>query len=435
MKKVVLASLLALASAGPLAHYGFSQAAQPGGVTMSQEEYAAYNNAKTQSTPAGQAAAWEAYLKAYPQSSVKADALQQLLFAYSQGSDTAKTLDAADRLLQVDPNNFYALVFETTLRNQAAVTATDETVKQTGLSSAADYAKKGLAATKPGSTSDADWNNLKQKGYPVFYSAIGLDAFNRKDMAAAIEAYQSELKSVPVAQTTTPGAQLQDTYYLAQAYYSATPKDLLNCAFYASRATTYAPEPFKTQFSKLGPYCYRKYHGKDDGYDTLVVAVSKDNLTPPASYASSITPAPTPADIVANLIATTPDLASLAISDKEYVLQNGKPADADKVFETIKGKSVEFPDVLVIAATADQLQVAVSEDSVQSGTADFTFAMKTPLTTVPAVKSKVTITGTYASYTQTPLMITMSDGALVEKKKAPVKKAAPAARRPAARKK
>ena len=434
MKKVVLASLLALASAGPLAHYGFSQAAaaQPGGVTMSQEEYAAYNNAKTQTTPAAQATAWEAYLKAYPQSSVKADALQQMLFAYSQGTDTAKTLDAADRLLQVDPNNFYALVFETTLRNQAAVASTDETAKQTGLSSAADYARKGLAAPKPATMSDADWNNLKPKGYPVFYSAIGLDAFNRKDMPAAIAAYKSELTSVPLAQTTTPGAQLQDTYYLAQAYYASTPPDYLKCAYYASRATTYAPEPFKTQFSKLGPYCYRRFHGKDEGYDALVAA-AKDNLDPPASLV--VTPAPSPADIVSNLIATTPDLASLAISDKEYVLQNGKPADADKVFETIKGKSVEFPDVLVIAATADQLQVAVSEDAVQSGTADFTFAMKAPLTTVPAVKSKVTITGTYASYTQSPLMITMSDGAVVEKKKAPVKKAAPAARRPAARKK
>src|SRR6202034_3724820 len=104
-----------------------------GQIQMSAEEYAAYNNAKTQSTPAAQAAAWEAYLKAYPQSAVKQDALQALLLAYSAGSDNAKTLDAADRLLQVDPNNLYAFVFETTLRGQVAG----------GIDSAADYARKG----------------------------------------------------------------------------------------------------------------------------------------------------------------------------------------------------------------------------------------------------------------------------------------------------
>jgi hypothetical protein len=58
---------------------------------------------------------------------------------------------------------------------------------------------------------------------------------------------------------------------------------------------------------------------------------------------------------------------------------------------------------------------------VQSKTADFTFTMKEPLKTVPAVGSKITLDGTYASYTQSPLMITMSDSSIVEKKKpAPV---------------
>jgi hypothetical protein len=460
MKKVVLASLLAVAGAGLLAHPGFAQPTSPApaqatpagqasgqATTMSQEEYAAYNNAKTQTTPAAQAAAWEAYLKAYPNSGVKQDALQQLLNAYSAGSDNAKTLDAADRLLAVDPANFYALVFETTLRNGAATALTDATAKQAGLDAAAGYAVKGIAAPKPPVMSDADWATLKQKGYPVFYSAIGAADLQKGDNAGAIAAYKSELTSSPLAATTTPGSVLMDTYYLASSYYTSKPPDYLNCAFYAARAAAYAPEPFKTTFTKLGTYCYTKFHGKADGYDA-VTAAAKDNLTPPASFAGSVTPAPTPADIVANLIATTPDLAALALSDKEYVIQNGRPAvvaspavdavpatdttpavaakpavearpsDADKVFDTIKGKSVELPDVTVIAATADQVQVAVSDDAVQSGTADFTFNMKEPLTKIPAPKDKITLSGTYASYTQTPLMITMTDGAVVPKKAA-----------------
>src|ERR1700712_574208 len=148
MKKVVLASLLAVAAAVPVAQLGYAQAAAPaqsaGGVQMSAEEYAAYNNANTQSTPAGKAAAFESYLKAYPQSAVKEDVLQQLLFAYSQAQDSTKALDAADRLLQGNPTNFRALVFEVSLRRAAADQVTDPAAKQTGLDAAADYARKGL---------------------------------------------------------------------------------------------------------------------------------------------------------------------------------------------------------------------------------------------------------------------------------------------------
>jgi len=447
MKKVVLASLLAAAGAASLTQACYSQAAtpnlgtqQPGGqITMSADEYAAYNNAITQTAPAAKAAAFDAYLKAYPKSSVKSDALQQEMFAYSQVPDTQKTLDTADALLAVDPSNFYAYVFEVSLRGAAAASATDPAAKQAGLDSAADFATKGLAAAKPKDMSDADYTKLKGQGYPVFYSAIGADLLNKKDQAGAIKAFTSELGSVPVAQTEAPGPQLMDTYYLASAYYTQTPPDYLNCAYFAARAANYAPEPFKTTFTKLGTYCYTKYHGKPDGYD-VVTAAAKDNLTMPAACpvapagstgpapaapagCLAVTPAPKPADIVANLIATTPDLSVLAISDKEYVLQNGKPEDADKVFNTIKGKTVDIPGAIVVAATADQLQVAISDDSQQAQppVADFTFNMTTPLTKIPAVGDKVTLDGTYASYTQTPLMITMSDASIVEPKKAPAK--------------
>jgi len=426
MKKVVLASLLAVACAGPLALYGFSQAAAPaqaaGGVQMSAEEYAAYNNASTQTTPAAKATAFEAYLKAYPMSAVKADVLQQLLFAYASTGDNAKALDAADQLIALDPNNFRGFVFEANLRRAAADAITDPAAKQTALDAAADYAKKGLAAPKPKDMSDTDFTALKTAGYPVFYSVIGYAALNKKDSAAAVSAYMSELNSVPVAQTVAPGPQLQDTYYLATAYYTAMPPDYKGCTFYASRAAAYAPEPYKTTFNKLATYCYHKFHGpNDEGYDA-VVAAAKTNLTIPDSLV--IKPAPTPADIVANLIATTPDLATLAISDKEYVLQNGKPEDAAKVFDTIKGKSVEIPDALVIEATADSLKVAVSDDAVQGKLADFAFNFKEPLKTVPMVGEKVTLSGTYDSYTQTPILINMSDAELVVKK-APVKPKAP----------
>jgi hypothetical protein len=85
------------------------------------------------------------------------------------------------------------------------------------------------------------------------------------------------------------------------------------------------------------------------------------------------------------------------------------------------------------------LKVAVSDDAVQGKTADFTFNMapldegKTPaqaaaakklaaeVAAATAVGQKVTLSGTFDSFTPKPLMIVMSDGAVVLAKKTPAK--------------
>lgn len=405
MKKVVVASLLAVAS---IALGGQSMVANAqdnagasaqsgGGVQMSPAEYKAYNDAISQTTPQTKAAALETYLTTYPQSAVKASTLQMLMQTYSS-FDPAKTLSTADRLLQVDPNNLVALTFETYFHRQDADKATDPAAKQTGLDAAAGFAQKGLDAPKPKDMSDADFEKMKTGVTPGLYGAIAEDAALKKDMKTAVTDYTAELKAAPAAATTTPGPILQDTYQLGLAYYQSTPPDYLNCTWYSSRAAAFAPEPYKTEFLKLATYCYKRYHGSADGYDAITTAVQA-SLFPPANLSSTVKPAPSPADIVAQVIASTPDLGTLAVSDKEFILQNGKPEDAAKVWDTIKGKSVQLPDVTVVAATETSIQASVSDDAVASKVADFTFNMKEPLKTVPAPGTKITLSGTYASYT------------------------------------
>src|SRR6202022_3971454 len=208
MKKVVVASLLAFSAATGLvsgSHFAFAQsqvnlgAQASGDVQLSPAEYKDYNDAISQTDPKAKAAAVEAYLTKYPQSPVKADVLQTLMLTYS-ALDAAKTLDAADRLLQVDPTNLRALTLEVYFRKTAADQLTDPAAKQTGYDAAASYAQKGIAATatKPKGLSDADFATLKASAIPVFYSAIGTAALNKKDSATAIDAFKKELASVPV---------------------------------------------------------------------------------------------------------------------------------------------------------------------------------------------------------------------------------------------
>src|SRR5271170_5972645 len=385
MKKVVVASLLAVAGMACVAgravaqtqvNLGSNAQSTSGGVQMSPAEYNAYNSAITQTDPKAKAAALEAYLTAYPQSAVKEATLEQLMLAYA-AFDPVKCLDAADRVLQVNPNNLRALTFETYFRLAGADSITDPAAKQAALDKAADYATKGLAAPKPAEMSASDFAALQGQAKPVFYRAIATAALNKKDGATAVTDFKLDIGSVPVAYTTKPGPTLQDIYELGQAYYEETPPDYVNCTWYASRAAAFAPEPYKSQMLPLAKFCYKKYHGSDEGYDTVLAAVQK-SLDPPADF--KIKPAPKPADMAHDLVTSTPeaDLPKLAMSDREFVLANGSPDDAAKIWNSMKGKATTLPDALVIESSPTALKVAVSDDAVQSKTADFTFNMKAP---------------------------------------------------------
>lgn len=409
MKKVVLASMLAVATLVPAmvpATWAQAQESQSGQITIKDPaEYNAYTNAIGQSTPAAKAAAIEAFLQQYPNSVVKKQMLGQLVSAYQATGDTAKTYDAAKRLLQVDPSNLRALTFVVYVEKSQA------NGDQAKLDDAATLAKRGLAAAKPADMSQADFDKLKAVATPIFYDAIAADDLAKKDYQAEINDITAELKAEQPAQTTAQPS-LADTYYLGTAYVqlnSKDPNDLKNGIWFLARAAQYLPEPYKDQAEKAAEYWYNKYHGGMDGFDQIK-QLAHDNVFPPASYnPTPAPPPPSPQQLAHQAVVSTPDLKTLALTDKEFILANGDQADAQAVWAVLNGVTAEVPGQ-VISATADSVQLAVSDDAKNSQKADFTINMKKPLKEVPAVGSTQTYIATFSSYTQNPPMIIMSDG-------------------------
>ena len=422
MKQVVALSLAAFATgilalspaaraqAGTAATTGTQAGAasgQQGQITIKDPaEYNAYTNAVGQSSPAAKAQAIEAFLTQYPNSVVKQEMLEQLVGAYQQANDTPKTVDAARRLLQVDPTNLRALTFIVYVEKQQAQG------DQAKLDDAAALAQKGLAATKPANMSDADYTKLKGLATPIFESAIAADDTAKKDYQGAIDAYQAELKSYTDPTQTQTGPGLLDTYLLGQAYLQKDNKDpgnLVNAIWFLTRAAQFAQGQSKDQIEKAAEYWYNKYHGGMDGFDQ-VKTLAQANLFPPADYKPTpAPPPPSPADLAHTAVTGTTDLKTMPLSDKEFVLANGSPEDAEKVWAVLKGQTFAIPGK-VISATADQVQMAVAQDNQQLNKADFTINMKEPLKTVPAVGTEVTYVATFDSYTQNPSMIILKDG-------------------------
>ncbi|HEX4037534.1 MAG TPA: hypothetical protein VHX37_05700 [Acidobacteriaceae bacterium] len=437
-------------------------------------EYNAYANAMSQSAPAAKAEAIEAFLQQYPNSVAKQQMIEQLMLAYQQSNNAPKLLDAAKRLSEVDAGNLRALL------TIAYLDTTQANGNQQMLDDAAAAAQKGLSAPKDQCMSQADYDKIKDTATPIFYRAMALDSQAKKDYQGEIDAYTKELQSYKDPAATTQVPALLDTYYLGQAYLQKDSKDpasLKSAIWFLTRAAQFAKPPYQGQIETAAEYWYRKFHcsqtdapcmtgNPPPGFAAIQqLAAVPANVFPPADYnptqappppspadlahqaivtltgCANATPAPPPAPAAGSAPGATPAPApasapaaapttplppacsdslknSLALSDKEFILANGTQEDQSAVWSVMNGVTAEVPGV-VVSATPDTVQLAVSQDAQQSNKADFTINMKTPLKTadVPKQGDKVTYIATFDSYTQNPPMIIMKDG--TTKPKAP----------------
>jgi len=396
-------------------------------------EFNSYQTASQQSDPTAKASALESFLETYPQSVVKTAVLDQLIDTYQGLGDADKTLSAASRMLQLDPSNMKAIFISVFIKKGQC----GKTQDAQACDDAAALAQRGLTASKPADTPAGDWKKLTGATYPVFHSAIALDdVVSKKDFKSAVAEYTAELMLYTDDQTKTTG--LQDTLLLAQAYTQPGAKDLVKAIWFYARGWNFVPASYKPTVEKSLEYYYAKYHGNLKGLDEVKSQAALTTF-PPATLA--IAPAPTPAEKIHDLLATTPDLKTLALADKETILAVGSREDANRLWAVLKDKDTQVPGT-VIAASASVIKVAVTQDAKASHTPDFIVNLKKPLEEkeIPAVgygyknPPMTALVGVYDSFTVVPAtdttdaaaQIVLRDGAIVpaEKKAAPHKPAA-----------
>jgi tetratricopeptide (TPR) repeat protein len=380
MKKLVLASAMALASLGLVTTPTLSaQAAGGDQVSLPAAEYNAYQTATTQTNPQQKAAALESFLQTYPQSPVKKEVLDQLMDTYRQLNDLDKELSASNRLLQVDPSDLKAILYSVMIKKQQC---SESVNPSTGLATntqacddAATLANKGLAITKPADVAEQDWKNETDVAFPIFHSAIALDdTASKKDYADAIKQYTAELMMYPAEDTTKPGPALADTLQLAQVYTRPGPEqDLPKAIWFYARVWNFAPPAYKAQIEPQLEYWYKRFHGNAEGLDG-VKTQAKNTEFPPADF--KIAPAPKPAEVVHNVIASTPDLTKLNLEDKEYILANGSPDDQQKLWSVLQGQVTPVPGVVTgVTSTGMTVHIEVGPRIAH----DFTVALKSPM--------------------------------------------------------
>ena len=302
MKKILVTVVLGvavLAAAKDAAQPPQGQAASPqpsaspaqGPVIKDPAEYNAYVGATQQKDAAAEISGLEAFLTQYPNSIMKPQALDILMALYQQ-TGNPKVMDAAKRLLAVNPDNVKALV----------VLAFSERASQ-NWADAKTHAEHGLEVlpkwTKPDGVSDADFAKQKTQFGAILESIAGFAALQLKDYASA----QKHLRAAVEADPNN----VENIYPLAVASLPpSAPPDEVNGLFFIARAANLVTDPTaKEQVKKFGRNKYMRYHGGDDGWTDLLAQTAATPLPPPGF---TIKPAPTPAEQAHNMAtATAPD--------------------------------------------------------------------------------------------------------------------------------
>jgi len=403
-----------------------AQAGQPAQPTQKKEikdpaEYNAYVNAIQQPSPQTKAQNLEAFVQTYPNSVMKEDALEQLMVAYQQGGDAQKTIDTAGRVLQANPNNIRALAL--LAYNYRAVASQGGPQMQQNLQQAQQYGQKGLQALtnmpKPDGMSDTDFTKLHNQTGAIFEGAVGFAALQQKDYPTA----QKNLRDA-VAEESQPN--IMDIYQLATADLEAKPMNPEGFWFIV-KASQLAQGAGQAQILDYGRKKYIRYHGLEDGWNDLVKqAQASQSIMPPAGFTvAAAPPPPSPAEQAADLVKSK-NPKQMNFAEWELVLSSGNQAAADQVWNTIKDKPVRL-GAQVITASASKIMLAGSSDDIDTKTADITLTMEKPLPAklIPAVGSMMEFRGTASSYSASPFMLTMTEGALLDKSGNPVTTAAP----------
>jgi hypothetical protein len=279
-------------------------------------------------------------------------------------------------------------------------------------------------ASKPEGMSDADFEKLKSQMSTIFNGVSGIAALQSKNFPQAEERLRAAVQGDP--------NDLRNVYPLALAYLTATPPDPVNGLFFIARAANLsAGSPGQAQIMAYGKSQYTKYHGSDQGW-TELLAQAKTTPLPPQGFTITQYVPPTPAEQAAELIKNkTPDeIKKLTFAEWELVLSAGKPEDAEKVWNVIKGLPLQMEGI-VISVSPTKLEMAASQDDIEKKRADIELTMMGPIPArlMPKEGATLDFEGTPASYTPSPFVMVMEKGTLLTKAApAPAKK--PVRKRP-----
>src|SRR5258708_23341725 len=191
MRKVLVTIVLALITAA----MAQGQATEKKQI-KDQAEYNTYIAALNTQDPAAKAAAMEAFVKQYPQSVVKMDALDLAMAGYQASNNLAKVEEIANQILQLNPNHIRALALMTAI-SRAKATGGDAAAART----ASTDCQRGLHALpswgKEEGMSSAEFAKMRNQMSGQSNPPPAFITFHPKNYPSAQRFYKESLRIHP----------------------------------------------------------------------------------------------------------------------------------------------------------------------------------------------------------------------------------------------
>ncbi|HKD91148.1 MAG TPA: hypothetical protein VKB56_04570 [Terriglobales bacterium] len=381
-----------------------------------QAEYNAYVAAVQAANPQAKASGLEGFLNTYPNSAAKRDALNTLMFLYSQTGNAERLQATAQKAAEADANNAIAWYFLAVLLrgNIESGKVPPEQVPQIA-EQLAQTAQKGLQAlpNQPklsDQMTDAQFQQLRDSFYQEFVRGIGFAALQTKDYCKA----QQYLTAVASKQSPQDPQAFATAYQLATAYLEQNPPNPFGF-WWAARAVNLAPAQSKGDIQKYATYKYTKFHGDSDGWNEILTSAASATA-PPAGF--TVPPAPTPPEQAAKMVASKP-VDQMSLDEIQFVLTSGNQQAADQVWTAIKDKPIAAEGAFVGPGdNPDTIQLAGLYDNINAKPpkADINMTLAVKPGKLPQSGATVDFQGNPVSYTPNPFMITMDKGCLIDMK-------------------
>ncbi len=210
----------------------------------------------------GHVTSLEIFLEDYPNSPLRKDALELLIWNYEQNQLLDKAAWAARRLLRTDPENAAALAVMAAGESEIRIDgqrAEDRKLTR-------NAATRGLLAlpslTAPHGISAALFDNIRREVKAILDNALGVAALKSKDYLTA----QMHLRE---AVAMTP-EDVNCLYSLALSYLHASPPDNKDGMWFLARVANLASAPRAGQADSYGRNLSRTLYGSESRWEDLL---------------------------------------------------------------------------------------------------------------------------------------------------------------------
>jgi tetratricopeptide (TPR) repeat protein len=156
-----------------------------------QAEYDIFVKFQGAKDVAGKLAALNEWKEKYPDSKLKRERQETILQVQQSANDSAGIKSAASDLIALDPGSYLAYY---ALSMQAL---SNPSTSEADLAEGMKNCQALMDANKPASVQDATWANVKNDSALIGHSCIGTMYERKKDIPAAIEAYQKSFQVTP----------------------------------------------------------------------------------------------------------------------------------------------------------------------------------------------------------------------------------------------